>query len=153
MFGGVMPKSIMIVDDNEIIRRTLRNLFKKNKDWNVCAESADGYDAVEKAEKFRPDFVVLDHSMPNIDGLEIAPKLKDISPNSSIVMLTAFKDRFLEERAYRAGISWVLSKTTDDVHRVIDFARILLRPDSHLESTGTQYQEKTSKSAINPSLV
>jgi DNA-binding NarL/FixJ family response regulator len=125
-----VPKSIMIVDDNEIIRRNLRNLFKKNPDLTVCAEAADGRDALEKAKRFHPEFVVLDYCMPNMDGLEAAPKLKDISPQSSIVMLTAFKDKFIEERAYKAGVSWILSKTTDDIKKVVDFARILTRSDS-----------------------
>jgi CheY-like chemotaxis protein len=65
--------------------------------------------------------------MPNMDGLETAPKLKNIIPKSSIVMLTAFKDKLLEEKAYKAGISWVLAKT--EARKVLDFARILLRPD------------------------
>jgi DNA-binding NarL/FixJ family response regulator len=124
-----MPKSVMIVDDNEMIRRSLRNLFRKNEDWVICAEAANGEDAVAKAQEFRPEFIVLDFCMPNMDGLEAAPKLKSISPKSSIVMLTAFKDRFLEEKAYKAGVSWVLCKTSDDVRKVLDFARILLRPD------------------------
>ena len=123
-----MPKSIMIVDDNDIIRRNLRHLFKANEDWTICAEAVDGRDALEKAQKFRPEFVVLDYSMPNMDGLEAAPKLKGISPKSSNVMLTAFKDKYLEEKAYKAGVSWVLSKT--DVRKILDFARILLRPDA-----------------------
>jgi DNA-binding NarL/FixJ family response regulator len=93
---------------------------------------------VENARKFHPEFVVLDYSMPTMDGLEAAPKLKDVSPRCSIVMLTSFKDRFLEEKAYKAGISWVLSKTTDDVHKVLDFARILLRPDPPPVSPGAR---------------
>lgn len=123
-----MPMSIMIVDDNEMIRRNLRHLFKTNKDWTICAEAEDGRDALEKAQKFHPEFVVLDYCMPNMDGLETAPKLKNIIPKSSIVMLTAFKDKLLEEKAYKAGISWVLAKT--EARRVLDFARILLRPDT-----------------------
>jgi DNA-binding NarL/FixJ family response regulator len=126
-----VQKSIMIVDDNEIIRRNLRNLFKKNPDFTVCAEAEDGRDALEKAKRFHPEFVVLDYSMPTMDGLEAARKLKDISPESPIVMLTAFKDRFIEKRAYEAGVSWILSKTTDDIRKVVDFARILLRSEAH----------------------
>jgi DNA-binding NarL/FixJ family response regulator len=128
-----MPKSIMIVDDNEIMRRILRNIFESSRDWTVCAEAASGSDALEKAEKFHPEFVVLDFCMPNMDGIEVAPKLKSICPKASIVMLTAFKDAYLEQKAYKAGVSWVLSKTTDDVRKVIDFARILLRPDLPFE--------------------
>lgn len=124
-----MPKLIMIVDDNETIRRNLRELFSKSADWTVCAEAVDGRDAVEKARAFRPDFVVLDLSMPDMDGIEAARKMKDIIPKSSIIMLTAFKDRFLEEKAYQVGISWVLSKS--EAPRVLDFARVLLRHDHY----------------------
>jgi YesN/AraC family two-component response regulator len=126
----------MIVDDNEIIRHKLRNLFKRSEDWVICAEAENGVDALEKARKFHPDFVVLDFNMPTMNGLEAAPKLKDISPKSSIVMLTAFKDNRLEEKAYQAGISWVLSKM--DACKVVDFARILLRPNAHPTSSDTK---------------
>lgn len=122
-----MAKSIMIVDDNEAMRRTLRKLFQTNGDWNICAEAVDGNDAIEKARHFHPDFVVLDSRMPRMNGLETAAKLKHLSPTISIVMLTAFKDRMLDEQAYKAGVSWVLSK--EDASRILDFARILLRPD------------------------
>ena len=124
-----MPKSIMIVDDSEDIRRALRRLFGKTEDWTICAEAANGRDAIEKAQRLHPDFIVLDFCMPIMDGLQAAPKLKGINPKSYIVMLTAFKDKYLEEKAYKAGVSWVLSKT-EDLGRVFEFARILLRPDS-----------------------
>jgi DNA-binding NarL/FixJ family response regulator len=124
-----MTKQILIVDDNKMIRSKLRELFAENGDWKVCAEAVDGNDALEKAQLFHPDFVVLDLCMPNMDGLETARKMKAIIPKSSIVMLTAFKDKFLEEKAYQAGISWVLSKTESP--RIIDFAKILLRHDHY----------------------
>lgn len=124
-----MTKQILIVDDNEMIRKNLRELFVRNGDWIVCAEAVDGNDALEKAQRFHPDFVVLDLCMPDMDGLETARRMKDIIPKSSIVMLTAFKDKFLEEKAYQSGISWVLSKTESP--RIIDFAKILLRHDHY----------------------
>lgn len=128
-FEVLMAKSIMIVDDSELSRRVLRNLLTQNGDWTISAEAVDGNDAVEKARHLHLDFIVLDFCMPFMDGLETAHKLKDICPTTSIVMLTAFKDRVLEEKAYKAGISWVLSK--DDSHRILDFARILLRTDRY----------------------
>jgi DNA-binding NarL/FixJ family response regulator len=131
-----MPKSIMIVDDSEMIRRTLRELFARDGNWVICAEAVDGRDALEKARQFHPDFVVLDLSMPYMDGLEVAPKLKTISPHSSIVMLTAFKDGFIEKEAYKAGVSWVLSK--DQASKIVDFARILLGTDRS-RATASQY--------------
>jgi DNA-binding NarL/FixJ family response regulator len=121
-----MSKYVLIVDDNEAIRRTLRYLFKESKDWTICGEAVNGRDALEKAHQLQPDLVILDFSMPVMNGLETATKLKAEIPQLPIVMLTAFKDRFLEQQAFNVGVSWVLSKT-EDVSTVVDFARILLK--------------------------
>ncbi len=121
-----MSKYVLIVDDNEAIRRTLRYLFKGSDDWTICGEAVNGRDALEKAHELQPDLVILDFSMPVMNGLEAASKLKEEIPQLPIVMLTAFKDRFLEQQAFNAGVSWVLSKT-EDVSTVVDFARILLK--------------------------
>jgi CheY-like chemotaxis protein len=121
-------KSIMIVDDNEVIRRSLRSLFSGSDDWAVCAEAVNGRDAVEKAAKLYPDFIVIDYSMPVLNGLAAARQLKAMNPKSPIVMLTAFKDKQLEQQAHSVGISWVFSKS-EDSKKVLDFARIVLRPD------------------------
>jgi DNA-binding NarL/FixJ family response regulator len=124
-----VPSRILIVDDHETIRHRVRWLFRNDSN-SVCEEAATGREAIEKAGRFRPDLVVLDFSMPGMDGLEAAKRLKEMNPRLRIVMLTAFKDNELTARAYRAGVTWVLSKTEDDLTKVCDFARILLRPDS-----------------------
>lgn len=123
-----MPYRILIVDDHEIIRSRIRGLFRHDREA-VCEEASNGVEALRKAQHFHPDFVVLDFSMPLMNGLETAARLKEQYPRLRIVMLTAFKDNHLLTRAYRAGVTWVLSKTEDDVTKVRDFARILLRPD------------------------
>jgi DNA-binding NarL/FixJ family response regulator len=123
-----MASSILIADDNEVIRRTLRNLIGTYKELSVCGEASNGQEAVEKAKELQPDLVLLDFSMPVMNGLEAASELKKGRPLVPIVMLTMFKDKFLEERAYKAGVSLVLSKE-ESMKRVADYARILLRPD------------------------
>jgi DNA-binding NarL/FixJ family response regulator len=123
-----MRKSILIVDDSEVMRRVLENLLGQNKEWTVSAEAMNGHQAVQKAKELHPDLAVLDFAMPAMDGLELAAKLKRINPRMSIVMLTAFKDKALDEKAYKAGVTWVLSKT-EGINKVFDFARILLRQD------------------------
>lgn len=122
-----MAKYVLIVDDNEAIRRTLRYLFMGSNEWTICGEAVNGREALEKAHELHPDLVILDFSMPVMNGLEAAAKLKEEIPQLPIVMLTAFKDRFLEQQAFNAGVSWVLSKT-EDVSTVVDFARILVKP-------------------------
>jgi DNA-binding NarL/FixJ family response regulator len=128
--GASVAKSIMIVDDNETVRGILRDLFVNNPEWHVCAEASNGEEAVEKAREFSPEFVLLDFSMPSMNGLEAARRLKTILPKTVIVMMTAFKDGFLEEEAYEAGVSWVLSKSAEDVRKVLDFAGVMLSLDA-----------------------
>src|ERR1700742_4739084 len=122
-----MVNHILIVDDNEIIRRSVRELFRQDK-TALCAEAKNGLEAIERCKDFRPNLVVMDYAMPVMDGLQAAPHMKTLNPDLRIVMLTAFRDRGLEMKAYKAGVTWVLSKTEDNITRVRDFARILLRP-------------------------
>jgi DNA-binding NarL/FixJ family response regulator len=129
-----MTKYVLIVDDNEVIRRTLRYLFKENREWTICGEASNGRDALEKAHELQPDLVIVDFSMPVMNGLETAAALRKSQPKLPIVMLTAFKDRFLEQQAFNAGVSWVLSKT-EDVSTVVDFARILMEASAATAAT------------------
>ncbi|HEX4486105.1 MAG TPA: response regulator transcription factor [Terriglobales bacterium] len=124
-----MNNSILIADDSEVIRRSLRNLIGTQTGLTVCGEAENGVQAIEKAHKLKPDLILMDFSMPLMNGLDAATQLKKDSPRVPIVMLTMFKDKFLEERAYRAGVSLVLSKEESMV-RVADYARILLKPDA-----------------------
>jgi two-component system chemotaxis response regulator CheY len=129
-----MTNHILIVDDNEMIRRSVLELFRHDKNA-VCSEAKNGLEAIERTKEFNPNLVIIDYAMPVMDGLQATPHLKSINPDLRIVMLTAFKDKGLEMKAYRAGVTWVLSKTEDNITKVRDFARILLRPDFPLKST------------------
>jgi two-component system vancomycin resistance associated response regulator VraR len=126
--------SILIADDSEVIRRSLRNLIGNQSGLTVCGEAENGVQAIEKAHKLKPDLILMDFSMPLMNGLDAATQLKKDSPRVPIVMLTMFKDKFLEERAYKAGVSLVLSKE-ESMGRVADYARILLRPDAPKAAT------------------
>jgi DNA-binding NarL/FixJ family response regulator len=133
----VVQRKILIVDDSDVMRRILKNLLEKNQEWAVDAEAIDGRDALEKAKKLHLDLAILDFSMPAMDGLELAGELKRIDPKMPIVMLTAFKNESLNRKAYKAGVTWVLSKS-EGIDRVYDFARILLRPNSPAAQLATQ---------------
>ena len=118
----------LIIDDSSSMRSILRQYMREMK-YDVV-EAGNGKEALQKCEETK-DFTIalVDWNMPVMNGLEAAAKLKDISPNVPIVMLTAFKDHYLEEKAYKTGVTWVLSKT-ENATKVLEFARILLRPDS-----------------------
>lgn len=102
-------KHILIVDDSpniwEIMRATL-----EQQAWQVH-EAADGPEAIEKVQKLKPDVVVLDMSMPGLDGLETARELKRLSPSLPLLMFTNFASpQQLTEEALAAGIAAVVSK-------------------------------------------
>jgi DNA-binding NarL/FixJ family response regulator len=115
-----VTNSILIADDSAVIRRSLRSLIGGHKELTVCGEAENGAEAVEKAHKLKPDLILMDFSMPIMNGLDAATQLKKDSPRVPIVMLTMFKDKFLEEHAYKAGVSLVLSKE-ESMGRVADF--------------------------------
>ncbi len=78
-----MAKSVLIVDDVELIRRALCELFKSEADFDVCGEAENGQEAIEKAQELHPDLIVLDLSMPIMNGIDAARVLKTLMPGSA----------------------------------------------------------------------
>lgn len=105
-----MPISILIVDDHDAIRRALHRFFDSHPDFQVCGEAADGFEAIDGARRLKPDVVVLDFAMPNMNGLEVARKISSMFPDLPILMLTSHKSSVLESSARKAGIRAVVSK-------------------------------------------
>jgi DNA-binding NarL/FixJ family response regulator len=105
--------SVLIVDDHETIRRTLRLRFEALSDFFVCGEAVNGVDAVEKAQLLAPDLMILDFAMPDMNGLEAATALKFMLPAAKLYLLTAHSNRELELAARDAGINAVFSKYED----------------------------------------
>jgi DNA-binding NarL/FixJ family response regulator len=119
--------SILIVDDSAQIRRQLRSYFQQNSNWKVCGEAVDGRDAIHKAEELNPDLIILDLSMPVMNGFEAARELKQIRPQVPLLMFTTFKTSVLEEEAAAVGFAAVLSKSeanslqvlAEKIHRLL----------------------------------
>jgi DNA-binding NarL/FixJ family response regulator len=74
------PLRILIADDHAVVRAGLRTLLESRAGWEVCAEAADGRDAVEKASKLQPDIAVLDIGMPLLNGVEATRRIRTSSP-------------------------------------------------------------------------
>lgn len=106
-----MGKCILIADDSPIIRKTLRQTLEREDGWQVCGEAADGREAIEKAKRLNPDIVVLDLSMPVMNGLEAARELIRISPALPLVMFTNFETPQLTNEALSAGVRTVVPKS------------------------------------------
>jgi DNA-binding NarL/FixJ family response regulator len=107
----VLANSVLIVDDSPDIRRALRRVFDSKSSLEVCGEAVDGRDGIEKAQQLKPDAIVLDMSMPGMDGLEAAKVLTRVVPSAALIMFTNFAgDQFLKREVLSAGIRQVVSK-------------------------------------------
>jgi DNA-binding NarL/FixJ family response regulator len=107
---GDMAKTILIVDDNAYVREAVCELFKREEDFTVCGEATNGREAIAKALELHPDLVVLDHSMPVMNGLDAARELKRLMPTVPLIMYSMFCDG-MEEQARLVGISELISKS------------------------------------------
>ena len=105
-----MPLTLAIVDDSSKIRHTLRTFFQLNTDWKICGEAENGAAAIELVQRLRPDLVVLDLSMPVMNGLEAARTMAVISPKTGIVLFTAHTSQQLIAEAEDVGIRAVVQK-------------------------------------------
>ena len=76
-----MPHTILIVDDNATIRRSLRCWIEQESDWQVCGEASNGVEAIEGVDKFEPDIVVMDFAMPVMTWLHAGPEIAKGQPN------------------------------------------------------------------------
>lgn len=83
-----MKLRILLADDHEIVRRGLCSLLQKHEGWEICGEAIDGRDAVEKASQLKPDVVIVDIGMPNLNGLDATRRLLQHDPDSKVIVLT-----------------------------------------------------------------
>lgn len=103
-------KCILIADGSPVIRHSLRRIFQKNG-WDVCAGAKDGREVIAKAQQAKPDVIVLDLSMPVMNGLTAARFLKNIVPRAHLILFTFLADLLSPDDLRSAGISAVVSKS------------------------------------------
>ena len=121
-----MPGTVLIADDNLSIRRVLRFALESEGGCTVCGEAENGSIAIAKARQLHPDLVILDFSMPAVNGLEVLRTLKREQPALPVILFTMFKDKYLEAEAFAAGASVVISKASG-ITTLIDQTRVLLK--------------------------
>lgn len=120
-----MPKRVLLADDSRVVRKAVSRLFAE-AGFTICGEAEDGKQAIEEAKQLRPDLIVLDFSMPIMDGIQAAKVLKQILPGLPIILFTGHASAALEEEAVVAGIASVVSKDQDISHLVTE-AHTLVR--------------------------
>lgn len=105
-----MAKTVLVVDDSVPVRRTIRNLFDATDGFEVCGEAANGAEGVQKAEQLHPDLIILDLSMPVMNGIDAARILHRILPSVPVILFSAHSAVFREEEARSVGIAALVSK-------------------------------------------
>src|SRR5258706_16144629 len=124
MLGAHMP-TVLIVDDYPAVRSAIRAGLERYSGFVVCGEAADGADAIEKATKLKPDFILLDLSMPRMNGMEAASILKRLMPNVVIVAFSMYAELLGRSLPSTLGIDAVIDKLAG-IEKVVECARNLL---------------------------
>ncbi len=109
---------ILIVDDHETVRRGVRDLLSSRRDWVVCGEAGDGFEAVEKAKSLRPDVVLMDISMPRMNGVEATKIIRREVPESKVIIVSQNDPAVVSRQAAEIGAGGYVNKA--------DLARDLL---------------------------
>ena len=121
-----MTARILVVDDVPAIRRSMGLLLEQEGDWTICGEAENGQVAIDRVRELRPDVVILDLSMPVMNGLEAARVIKTIAPGTRILMFTLHTYPYLSDEARKAGIDQVLSKTESTSGELLQAVRTLV---------------------------
>ncbi|MGD0879199.1 MAG: response regulator transcription factor [Anaerolineales bacterium] len=124
---------LLVVDDQTVVREGLAAILTNYSDIEVIGQAADGIQAVEIIKKEKPDVLLLDMMMPNQDGLTTIPKVREVSPNTRILVVTAYAENDLVYQAIKAGaLGYILKDATRDqllqAVRDVDQGRASLQP-------------------------
>jgi DNA-binding NarL/FixJ family response regulator len=114
-----MHKRVLIADDSSSVRDVIRTFLRAHEDIEICGEAVDGLEALEKAQRLKPDLVLLDLVMPEINGAEVASILKNKMPDIRIILFTMYSERMGKFLSSAIGVDAVLSKP-DGMTNIVD---------------------------------
>ena len=107
---AVTPVRIVVVDDSPVYRGTICNLLGKEPNLQVVAEAEDGHAAIQAVVKHRPDVVLMDVTMPVLNGIDATSIIKSKFPDVRVIVLSMHDVESISEAAYKAGACWCLGK-------------------------------------------
>ena len=137
-----MPKQLLIADDSYLVRETIKNVLAGRTDIAVCGEASNGLETVEKAKALKPDLILLDLAMPEMNGAETASVLKMAVPDVRIILFTMHSENVGSYLTSAVGIDAVLSKP-DGMTALLSAIEAALTPTSTL----IEDQKSTQKPA------
>ena len=133
-----MPVNILIADDHDIIREGIKSVLAARPEYKVCAEAANGEEALELVEQFKPDVLLLDVSMPKLSGLDVLARIKKLSPETKIIMITVHKMGAYVLKAIRSGVAGYINKENVAEELITALARVL-RGQTYLGASISDY--------------
>lgn len=137
-----MPQKVLIVDDNAYVRHRVRWTIEHDLEWQVCGEAANGAEGVSVAAQMKPDIIVLDLSMPVMNGIEAARQLKRLMPNTRLLMFTSFVTPTLQDAARDVGIEAFVAKS-DDATVLLQSLRRLVAPVGAAAQNQARYKSSS----------
>jgi DNA-binding NarL/FixJ family response regulator len=124
---------ILIADDHSMIRDGVKTLLSKNKDLEVAGEASSGHDAVEKYFELKPDLLILDISMPDMSGMEVAQRILGERPDAKIIILSMYDDEDYISRCMEHGVKGYVVK--NETSEELDYAvKTVLKGQSYFSS-------------------
>src|ERR1700730_13977705 len=99
---GLMPR-VLIVDDHAVIRRGVQSILGTYGEWDICGEADNGQDAIRLAGELQPEVVIMDVSMPGLNGLEVTRIMHDVLPETKVLLLTLHSSSEFVRSAFHAG--------------------------------------------------
>jgi len=99
---------ILLADDHGLVRRGARTILQSHRGWKVVGEAANGREAVEKGLKLKPDVLIVDISMPEMDGVEVTRQIRESLPHTKVLVLTMHESHQMVRRALAAGANGYL---------------------------------------------
>jgi DNA-binding NarL/FixJ family response regulator len=109
---------IMLADDHDVVRSGLRTILETNPNWQVVAEAADGKEAVRVATDMKPNIIVLDHSLPLVNGIEVTRQILAHLPKTEVLIFTMHDNEMLIEELLKAGARGYLLKSDANCHLI-----------------------------------
>jgi len=123
---------VLVADDHAIVRTGLRTLLRAEPSMELVGEASGGYEAIELVEKTSPDVLVLDLSMPDLDGIAVTKKIKPLFPDLKILILTIHADEGLLREAIKSGASGYVLKRAAEAE-LISAIHVILRGDAYVD--------------------